>query len=190
MINNDKCRCSLLNLGREHPSAEPGWAAQLQELGAKWPGCSEEALVLLQGCPAVAVHQSQPFLCPTCSAGSTGGAGWGCAGSLMLFLTLGDQGLLLWATAGTFLGSLRGLWSGAALGWCLLLQLGLQFGVNTDGPDGPVPAGSLMSPALLPCRSCSLHWHGNKNGSELPREISETLCSRKVSIQEKNGKTC
>lgn len=60
--------------------------------------------------------------------------------------------------------------------------------VHADASDGSVKAGSLlaceslMSSALILCRCGSLYWYGNKNGFELPREISETLCCRKVSI--------
>lgn len=28
---------------------------------------------------------------------------------------------------------------------------------------------------------CHLHWHGNQNGSQLPVQVSEKVCSRKVS---------
>lgn len=33
-------------------------------------------------------------------------------------------------------------------------------------------------------RCCSLHWHGDKDGSQLPGKVSETLCCGKVSPEE------
>lgn len=111
---------------------------------------------------------------------------WGAVMGTGAFPALCPMALLMLWDSRDISWHLRGS-AGAALGGSCPSGLGL--GVNTDG-QGPLwGCQSLLSPAFMPCRSCSLYWNGNKNGSQLPREISETVCCRKVSIYVQK-KTC
>lgn len=169
------------------------WAVQLQ-LSASWAEIGRHWFCL-QGCPGVSVPLSFPFclgqdeqrLVADPVLGAASALLRGCGGFDAFPASvphssahaLGEQG---------HQSSLRG--SAGSSPWGLPVPR-LGFDVNTDGPDGqgsPWGCQSLLSPAFMPCRSCSLYWNGNKNGSQLPREISETVCCRKVSIyvQKKN----
>lgn len=51
--------------------------------------------------------------------------------------------------------------------------------------------GSLLSKKVLVffssfsfSRCCSLHWHGDKDGAQLPGQVSETLCCGEVSLED------
>lgn len=211
----DKCRCSALNLERANsfllpvcPGSPVAFGMQADCMLTGW---NLEILVLsavLASCACCAKTPRQAFLfawdTKSCSQ-----ILWRCAGVtvpdatdwgwwLMFFLTVCGPytpARCSGICAITLLSSLRGFCSWTVLEQCLVLQLGLEFHVKTDAPYGLsagwVPLGLRIpyEPCLIPCRSCGLYWNGNKNGFELPREISETVCCRKVSIyswQKKN----